>query len=51
MNYIPIDGLRGLDLAEVMEVMMNYVDLIDSSYHEKSNNTIMRFWQFMLVLG
>lgn len=45
MNYIPIDGLRELNLEEVMEVMMNYVDLLDSSYQEKSNNTIMRHWQ------
>ena len=45
MNYIPIDVFRELDLAEVMEAMMRYVDLIDNSYHEKSNNTIMRYWQ------
>lgn len=45
MNYFPIDGFREFDLTEVMEIMMNYVDLLDSSYQEKSNNNIMRHWQ------
>ncbi len=46
MNNIPrTDALLQCDLTEVIEEIMSYVDFIDSTYQEMTNNTLMRYWQ------
>lgn len=46
MSDIPeIDELLMFDLTESIEDTIYFVDLIDSTYNEKPNNNIMRFWQ------